>query len=73
MAEWAVVTRPSFDVMLTALTEAQFIFEQRLSAGQCLAEAVDAAFDVEADFELASTLSLMLSLGMFYSVEQSKI
>jgi hypothetical protein len=66
--EWALVTRPEFEVMLTAVTASQFVFFQSLVAGWCLADAVDEAFALESEFDLASTLSLAFARGLFSSI-----
>jgi hypothetical protein len=67
--EWALLTRPEFDVVLTRLTESQFAFVQSLATGKSLGEAADAAFDSDNDFDLASILGLVLLSGAFTSIK----
>jgi Putative DNA-binding domain len=68
LEEWAVVTRPNLDVILTSISSPQFTFVENLGAGKCLSEATELACDVNVDFDLASTLLLLLNLGAFSSI-----
>jgi hypothetical protein len=70
--EWAVVTRPEFEVVVTSVTGAQFTFIQNLADGQCLLAAADAASGAVSELDLASTLSLALRCGMFSTILQIK-
>ena len=67
--ECAMVTRPEFDVVLTALTNSQFEFLQSLSGGIPLAIAADAAIERDTEFDLAATLGILLSNGAFTAIQ----
>ncbi len=68
LAEWALVTRPNLDVILTSISSGQFTFVKYLAAGKCLSEATELANDANAGFDLAFTLQLLLNLGAFSSI-----
>ena len=66
--ECAMMTRPGFDVVVKSLTAAQFQLVQSLATGKCLSEAADKAFELDAEFDLASMLAVILSSGAFMSI-----
>jgi Putative DNA-binding domain len=68
--EWAIVTRPAFDVMLTSVAQSQFAFVKSLCAGLCLAESAEVAFEQDPEFDLPAALNVILARGMFSTLEQ---
>lgn len=65
VAECAMVTRPHFDVMVTALDEASFDLATRLAAGETLGEAAGAVMERHPDFDLGAAIALFLQAGAF--------
>jgi hypothetical protein len=63
-----LITRPLFDVQQHLLTPPQLVFFKTIASGQMFGDAAEVAFTESKDFDLASTISLMLSSGAFQSV-----
>lgn len=60
-----LVTRPVFDVAVTALTRPQHNFLDQLCAGRSFAEAAEAALEKNRAFDIAGTFAIALGAGMF--------
>lgn len=58
--EAVLIYRHGFDVLLQAITPAQHRFVQQLQGGVSLAQAVDDAVAVDADFDLPAILALLI-------------
>ncbi len=59
-AESTLIYRHGLDVLLQAITPAQHGFVQQLQAGQPLAQAVDDAVAMDADFDLTALLTTLI-------------
>ncbi|RYH11199.1 DNA-binding domain-containing protein [Tropicimonas sp. IMCC6043] len=69
-AETALVTRPDFDPVVTALSPAGGAFVSNLAAGERIGAAIDAATARAADFDLAATLAALVSGGAITAIEE---
>ncbi len=63
-----LVTRPQFNVGLAAITGSQFVFFDQLVAGKTLGDALDCVPENAEDFDLSSTVALLLQSGAFQSI-----
>jgi hypothetical protein len=66
-----LVTRPRYDVGAHLLAADQFAFFIALQNGIRLGEALDRAAAVNTNFDLTSSLALMLQSGAFQSIQQT--
>jgi hypothetical protein len=64
-AQSALITRPAFDVELRGLPKDAEVFLSRLLEGGSLEVAAASAFEVSSEFDLASTISMMIEAGVF--------
>jgi uncharacterized protein (UPF0276 family) len=64
LASAAVIVRPQWKTDMVALAPAQHAALSALAAGATMGTALDAAFDIDAQFDLAANLRLWLSLGL---------
>jgi Putative DNA-binding domain len=67
-----LVTRPVYDVMASVLSIEQFEFFLALANGENLGSAMDRASDLDANFDLFSTLALLLQSGASQSIQPNK-
>jgi len=70
--EYAMVTRPQYEVMVTAVDEASFDLATRLAAGETLGEAAGEVMERHPGFDLGGAIALFLQAGAFrrpYSTE----
>jgi hypothetical protein len=63
-----LVTRPQFDVLVNRLPLGGAVFFRSLAQGQCLGEAAENAVAHAPEFNVASSLALMIQAGAFKSV-----
>lgn len=67
LPEWALLTRPFYDVHTRLIRASQFAFLAALFDGVPLGEAAENGFSASEDFDLADSLRLMLEAGVFQS------
>lgn len=63
-ASWAVVARLAFRPVLTSLSAASHAALSCLGAGSTMGEALDAAFEIDDDFDMSTSLQQWLALGL---------
>ena len=68
-SESVLITRPLHDVEAIALTPEQFAFFLALKNGENLGDALDRAADLDPNFDLSATLTLLLQSGAFQSIQ----
>ncbi|MES2316056.1 MAG: DUF692 family multinuclear iron-containing protein [Pseudomonadota bacterium] len=66
---FAVIARPRWKTELASLSGAQFAALAALANGASMGEALDAAFGIDDDFDVAANLRLWLELGLFLTEE----
>jgi hypothetical protein len=71
-AQFVLITRPHLDVQMRSVTPDQFEFFKALMGNASLADALDHAAALNADFDLSTTLALMLLAGAFHSIQQEQ-
>ncbi|MEM1287219.1 MAG: DNA-binding domain-containing protein [Pseudomonadota bacterium] len=64
-SEAVLVTRPLYDVMITAISQGSAAFLEACGDGKCFADAAEAGFAAEAEFDLQSALGAGLQFGAF--------
>ncbi|SDI24913.1 DNA-binding domain-containing protein [Aliiruegeria lutimaris] len=72
-AETALLTRPEFDPVLTALTPAGGVFVEALRNGQSLGEALEAAAAIEPEFDLSPAFSALVSGGAITEISEDPL
>jgi hypothetical protein len=68
-AESVLIYRHGLDVLLQAITPAQHCFVQQLQVGQPLAQAVDDAVVIDADFDLPAILAILIRQQLITQIE----
>jgi hypothetical protein len=68
--EYVVFTRQQFDVSVTLLPPAFFMFFEMLFAGKSLGGAADATGAAHGTFDISESLQLVLSTGAFLTLEE---
>jgi Putative DNA-binding domain len=63
--ECTLITRPQLTVNLHTIATPQFVFLQSLSNNETLADAAESAAEIDAGFNVAEAISLMLVTGAF--------
>jgi hypothetical protein len=64
-----LITRPFYEVKAFAISPEQFAFFVALKDGENLAHALDRTADLNPDFDLPGTLTLLLQSGAFQSIQ----
>ena len=64
----ALIARPDIEVFVHALTPDEVVFFSLLIEGKPLGEAAEKAIEINAEFDLAKALGLMISSGAFTSI-----
>ncbi len=68
--EFIMLTRPTYDVILTTLTEAQYIFITALQNGGSLGTAAEHAFTTDENFDVSQVLAIILQTGAFATMQE---
>lgn len=68
-SEAVMLTRPLYEVVVHTLTPEQFEFFLALKNGENLGDALDRAAAQDSNFDLSSTLALLLQSGAFTSIQ----
>jgi len=69
IAQTALITRPDFDPEIIAISLGTYHFLQSLQKGNTLSEAFENAADQDPDFDLSTTLGLMLQTRIITKID----